>query len=180
MQSIFKFTHVAAPVMRQQPLDRQLADWAQRHVVGFGILFDKEFGQNRNIVRAFAQRRNIEVNDIQTEIKVFSEVACVDFGLKITVRGCQNTHIDFNRAFAAKPINFLFLNGTQQFCLQADVHFADFIKQKGSVVGFFEFTDPPRLRAGKGAFFMAEQFGFQKIIGDGCTVYRDKRFVRAV
>ena len=43
--------------------------------------------------------------------------------------GCgQETNVDFDRLAAADPVDFAFLDGAQQFGLQANIHLADFVE----------------------------------------------------
>ena len=53
----------------------------------------------------------------------------------------------------------------QQFRLKAKIHLADFVEQQRAAVGLLEFADAAGDSAGEGAFFVAEEFGFQEISG---------------
>ena len=65
----------------------------------------------------------------------------------------------------------------QQLGLQAGVHLADFVEQQGAAVGLLELADAAGDGAGEGALLVAEQFGFQQVLGDGGAVDGDERLV---
>ena len=78
------------------------------------------------------------------------------------------------QSIAADAVNFAFLNGAQQFGLQAQIHFADFVQQQGAAVGILELAHAPRHGAGEGALLVAEQFALQQIRRNGAAVDRDE------
>src|SRR5262249_11416401 len=51
----------------------------------------------------------------------------------------------------------------------------DLVQKEGAAVGLFEKADSIPVRVGKGATFVAEQFAFQKSLGDGTDVLRHER-----
>ena len=69
----------------------------------------------------------------------------------------------------------------QQLGLHGEGELADFVEEEGPLVGQLKHAGLAALgRAGEGAFFVAEQFGFHKRHGDGPAVYRDERFGAAL
>ena len=59
-------------------------------------------------------------------------------------------------------------------------HVADFVEENRAVVALLEFADALQGRAGEGAAFVAEQFAFQQLLGDGGAVDREERLLAAV
>ena len=59
--------------------------------------------------------------------------------------------------------------------------FADFVQEERAAVGGLEAAFALGMRAGEGAFFVPEQFAFQKRLRDGAAIDGDKRpvFARA-
>ncbi len=72
-----------------------------------------------------------------------------------------------------------FLEHAQEFGLGAGSEVADFVEENGAAVRLFEAPDPPRLRAGEGAAFVAEQFALEQGLRDGRAVDGDERFIGA-
>ncbi len=63
--------------------------------------------------------------------------------------------------------------------MQAQGHFGNLVEQDSAAVGLFELAGLGRNGAGERAFFMAEQRGFEHVVGDGRTVDGDKRLLGA-
>ncbi|MPM62402.1 hypothetical protein SDC9_109273 [bioreactor metagenome] len=66
----------------------------------------------------------------------------------------------------------------QQTRLQVKRHVADFVEEQRAALGLLEAATALRLRAGERAAFMAEQFAFQQILGDGRRVDGHERAAR--
>ena len=52
--------------------------------------------KNGNIVGTFLERRQIDLNDIQTIIKIITEFSILYFFTQISIRGRNNSYIDFD------------------------------------------------------------------------------------
>ena len=59
-------------------------------------------------------------------------------------------------------------------------HVADFVEKNRAVVALLEFADALHGRAGERASFVAEQFAFQQLFGNGGAVDREERLLAAV
>jgi len=141
-------------------------------------VFAKEvFHELCNVIPAGAERWNIDWNDIQTVVEVFTESSIPDHGFEVAVGSRQHTNIDLGRPGSANTQNLLLLEGAKQFRLHADIEFTDLVKEECSLVSDLEepllFGDS----TGKGAFFVAEEFGFEQILVDGRAVHRLKSFI---
>ena len=84
-----------------------------------------------------------------------------------------------NRRIRTNPLHLALLESAQKLGLQRNGHFADFIKKERSAIGLDKAAVPPSFRACKRAFLMAEQFGFEQVLGKGRAVYRNQRFCGA-
>ena len=122
--------------------------------------------QLQDIRRALAQGRDLQVDDVEPEQQVFAEGAFAHGVGQIAVRGRDDADIDRHRPCAADPIDHALLDGAQQFGLQPDIHFGNFVQQQRAAGGFLELSDPPRHGTGEGALLVAEQFGLQQVFGD--------------
>ena len=63
----------------------------------------------------------------------------------------------------------------KQLRLQPHVHLGDFVEQQRAAVRFLELADAARDRAGERALLVAEQFGFEQVLGDRGAIDRDER-----
>ena len=71
----------------------------------------------------------------------------------------------------------MLLQHSQQFGLLGQWHAFDFIQKQGATIGVLQLADTLALGAGKGAAFMAEQFGFKQLLGDCRAVEGHKGLV---
>ena len=82
--------------------------------------------------------------------------------------------VDPHRLRPADPVDLALLDGTQQLRLQPRLHLADLVQQKRAAVGLLELADPAGDRARERTLLMAEQLGFEQVLGDGGTVHGDE------
>ena len=163
--------------MFAENLKRRRAKLLPRDPIGFTVFFNKIMGHRHNIQRSFPQRWQSDGHHIETKKEVLPETARSNFFHHIPVAGGKKADIDRDRLRPSNPVNFPLLDRPQKLCLQMGMHFADFIQKKSPPVGLFKFTNTPSHRTGKGAFFMAKQFGFEKIFRNRCTIHGNKWFV---
>ncbi len=123
-------------------------------------------GEFENVGRALAQRRDLQVHDVEAEQQILAEVTVAHRFAQIAVRGRDDADIDRHGLGAADAIDDALLNGAQQLGLQPHIHFGDFVEQQRAAGGFLELADAARDRAGERALLVAEQFGFQQAFRD--------------
>ena len=86
------------------------------------------------------QGRNFNFNDVQPIKKIFAKIAADDFLFQGFI-GCRdNPHVDNDIFIAAYRLKYLFLNRPQQFNLNGETQFADFIQEYGALMGDFKKT----------------------------------------
>ena len=95
-----------------------------------------------DVILTLPQGRDINGEDIQPVVEVLAESAFSHPGGKVSVRGGQDPYVDFPGNRAAQPLEFLFLQEAEQFCLERQREFADFIEKNGAAIGLF---NPARL-----------------------------------
>ena len=122
---------------------------------------------------------HIDADDVEPEIQVFPETLFASLVPEVTIGGRQHPHINMNRRIRTNPLHLALLESAQKLGLQRNGHFADFIKKERSAIGLDKAAVPPSFRACKRAFLMAEQFGFEQVLGKGRAVYRNQRFCGA-
>ena len=176
-QTVAKLAYIARPIEFIQSRARTRIYAFNRFSVFFCELLQKSGNKQGNVVAAVAKRRHVNVNDIEPVIQIFAETSGCDFGFQIAV-GCRyNAHVDFQRFFAADSFKALVLQHAQNLYLNVLIYFADFIQKNGTAVCKLEAAPFKRSRAGKRAFFVAEQFAFQKIFRQSGAVNFYKRIV---
>jgi len=94
--------------------------------------------------------------------------------LQINVGGGDDAHIGLARLFVAEALELALLQHAQQLGLCRQRQFADFVEKQRAALGALETAAARRLRARVGAFFDAEEFGFDEVAGQGSAVHRDE------
>src|SRR5262249_16424498 len=78
------------------------------------------------------------------------------------MRGCDHADIHFVRVVAAEPLELLFLQDAQEFCLKFERDVANFVKKKCAPIGEFESPGFFCYCSRECPFFMTEQFTLHK------------------
>jgi hypothetical protein len=106
-----QFANVAGPVVGEKC---RLGDNAQslRNGVVAASFGEKRPGKPKNIIAAFAQRRQAEMDDIDAIVQVAAEAPLLDELLQITVGGANQSQADGNPLFATNSYDLALLDGT--------------------------------------------------------------------
>src|SRR5208283_403387 len=90
--------------------------------------------QEWNILAPFAQRRDLNREDVESIKQILAELLVPNHGGKIAMRGGNQPHVHADRLGASQPLELLLLDGAQQFRLEFEADVADLIqKQRASV-----------------------------------------------
>ena len=127
----------------------------------------------------FAQRRHVNVEDIEPVIEIVAQLTGGDSVVRNFVGGGEHTHVDCGFHFASQAAQLVIFEHTQQFCLRSHGHLANFVEQDRAAFGQLEAAGAPFQRSGEGAFFVAEDLAFDQRFGNGCAVDGDERPVAA-
>ncbi len=122
--------------------------------------------QQGNVLFVIAQRRQIDVEDIQPEIKILPQMAAADRLFGIFVRGREHAHIHRRLGLASQPADLAVFQHAQEFRLRRRRHLADLIEQQRPAVGQLEAPDAAFRRAGKRATLVSENFAFHQRFGN--------------
>src|SRR5205085_71505 len=98
LDDVAQLAHVARPVVlakhfgrfRREPGDFLAAFEPSANS------FDVVVRQQQNIVTSFAQRRNVDLDDRETIVKVETKSSGFTFSFQIAVRGCEHSHVQGN------------------------------------------------------------------------------------
>ena len=103
--------------------------------------------ENRNVVRAIAQRRNRDRKHRQAEIEILAELLRGDGRAQALVGRRDDPHVDVQRGRAADPFEPALLERAQNLRLQADRQVADFVEEQRAAMRQLELRRacaPPR------------------------------------
>ena len=138
------------------------------------------FGQRQDVVSAFAKGWNANGKHSQTEVQIFAKFAVFHSLLQVLVGGSHDAHIAVNGAQRAQSFHHLVLQNSQQFGLQLEWHFTNFIQEQGAAIGLFKLARLGFNGPSEGAFFVAKQGGFEQVFWNGGAVNGDVRLASAV
>ena len=136
---------------------------AHRPVVAPRVARDEELGERIDLVAPLAQRRHVDLDDLQPVVQVLAELALEHHRLEIAVGGGDDAHVDGDALVAAQLGELGVLQHVQQLGLERRLHLADLVEEDRAAVGLLELADARRRRAGEGALLVAEQLALEQL-----------------
>src|ERR1035438_8187020 len=125
-----------------------------------------------------AQRRHVDVDDLDAVVQILPEGALGDFGFQILIGRRQKAHVDGDGTVAAHAFQDALLQHAENLGLRGEAEVADLVQEQGASVGLLELAHA-RIDAGGDALLDAEEFAFQQRLGQGRAVERHKRLAHA-
>ena len=135
--------------------------------------------QHHDVVAAIAQRRQVQVHDVEAVVEVLAEAAGLHLDLEVAVGGGEDADVDRLGAGVADAHHHLLLQRAQDLDLQRQRHLADLVEEQGAAVGRLEAARLVADGAGEGAAHVAEQLRLEQVLGDGAAVDGDERALGA-
>src|SRR5215813_1892126 len=159
---ILQFPDISRPRVSQQRIDGIGRDIVDPLVHALSVERGEVPQQSRNILPALPQRRDLDRKYFQTIVKVLAKRALFYHRGQISMRGCDQSHVNLVRTVAAEPLEFLLLQDAQQLGLKFQRYIANLVKKERAFVR--EFKPPRFLRDGacKGTFLVPEKLAFQQ------------------
>ena len=137
------------------------------------ILFEEMRSEFGNIGRMIAQRGHAKRDDIQAVVQILAKAPIRDRFEQVHVGGRDDAHVDGNGFRTADALDLAFLQNAQQLGLQRQRHLADFIQKDGAAMRLFEQSNACIDGSREGALGVAEEFGFEQMIGKSGAVDRN-------
>ena len=119
-----------------------------------------------NVFAAFAQRRQIQSDDVDAVEEILAEAAGGDFVGKIAIGGADDARVGSALLGVADAAVGAVLEELKSFGLKAEVEFGDFVEEERAVIGEFDIAGLGGVGVGEGAFFVAEEFAFKERAGN--------------
>ena len=110
----------------------------EKLLVLFAELFEKVLDQQRNVFAPVAQRRQIDVDDVEPVVEILAEFLFLHHLAQVRIGGRENPHVDLHDFVRAERREFLLLNHAQQLRLRLRPDGADFVEKDRAFVGDFE------------------------------------------
>ena len=136
--------------------------------------------QAGDVFRTLAQRRHVEMHDLDAIHQVFAERPRRDHLRQIAVGGGNDANIDAGRRrIRADRLNIAVLEEPEQQRLHAQAHLPDFVEEHRATVGQLQLADFVAMRAGEAALHVPKQLRFEQRFRDAGAVQRNERRRRA-
>src|SRR5438093_5833554 len=158
LNDVLQLTNIPRPSVGLEKLHGPRVDISDALARLFGITLDEVFDEQRNVVDAFAQRRNSERKDVEAVEEVGAKAARFDGKFEIAICGRNHPHVDGNRLAASDPFKLAFLKHPQQRDLSFDRELADFVQENRTAIGGFKAAQTTRQRSSERPFLVPEQF----------------------
>src|SRR5438445_9713194 len=130
--------------------------------------------EQRHILQALAQRRNLHRDDRQPIIKIFAERPVPKLRLQRFVRRAHHAHIYWRALVITDPPDLALLQNAQQLCLQRRGHRVYLIEKNRAEIRLFEQATLIRHRTGKCALFVTKQLRLQQVLRQRAAIDRDE------
>src|SRR5262249_11280673 len=175
LDAVFELAYVAGPVIFFERADGLLC-YLQRHTSQLpAILRCKELRKLSDVGSAFSERRDIDREDREPEVKIFSKLPRAHRCFQVPVGRGDDPDVHFNVSRPAKSIDLPFLEHSQQLRLYARSDLAYLVEEDRAACRELELTRAPLVRTGIGALLVAKQFVFNQRVGYGCAVDCNER-----
>src|ERR1700676_68141 len=176
---IFKLADMAWPVVIHQQLKSRRSKVAQRLVIFLAVALKEMREESGNIFAAVAQWRQLQVDNVEAMIKIFTEAALANQGEQIDVGSGDDAHVHLDLLRAAEAHELALLNIAKKLGLRFRTNGGDFVEENRALVRDFEQALFGGHRAGESTFDMAEELGLKQVDRNGTGVNRDERFISA-
>ncbi len=135
---------------------------------------EEMLGEQRDVVAAFAQRRQVQAHDIEAVQQVGAEFAAFGFRVEVLVGRGDHAHVDADQLAAADAVELAVGEHAQQARLQRQRHVADLVEEQRAAIGLLEAAGVAARGAGERAGLVAEQFRFEQFGRNRRGVERDE------
>ena len=130
LDEVFKLPDVPGPIMLDkliQEFERQLTDLT---FIVLPIFRDEVTAQSGDVFPSLPEWRQLNRDDVQAKIQVFSEPAVGDGLVNVDVSGSHDPRIDFQALAASQPREGAILQHVEKLGLQVRAHFSNFVQKK--------------------------------------------------
>src|SRR5665213_2667220 len=156
LHGMVQLSYVARPAIAQHRLQRCWLQTKDRSSIARSISREKVSRQGWNIISSLPQRRQVDLNRIQTKEQVFSEAPRSTLRSQVRIGRRDHAHIyrlGLRRTYA---LHLAGLEHAQKFSLLTHRDICDLIEKESSPAGKLKPSNPVCARVGEGPFHVAE------------------------
>ena len=151
-----QLTNISGIRVLHQEITRRFLESGQSFPVPFRMLPEKTVREEHDVFTPFPQRRQRDLDRVQTKKEVLTETARGDFLVRVRIRGRNDPHIRVQCFRRTNALELSGLNHAQQFCLLIHWHIGDFVHEKRALIGQLEAAGAICFRIGERALHMAK------------------------
>ena len=171
--------HVARPVVLLEDPHRRGIDCRNGLVVALVELGEERLDQQREVVLALAQRRQLDGEDVEAVVEILAQLAVLHGVRGIDVGRGNDADVDGLLLPSAKAAELPLLQHAQQLDLRGRRHLRNFVEKERPAVRELEASFASIGRAGERALLVAENLALEQRLGNRGAVDRHKRHLRA-
>ena len=175
LEHVAQLADVAWPGLLHQPRERLGMQSVGRPPRRAAEALDQAAGDRGDVLPAIAQRRQMDVEDVQAIVEVFAKAPLAHLALQIAVGSDDDAGVDRNRLDRADAADLALLQHAQELALKVHAHLGDLIEQQRATVGLLEHPGTAALaRPGEGAVDVAEERAVHQRLGQRRAVDGDE------
>ncbi len=131
--------------------------------------------QRFDVLRALAQRRQLDDDGIEAVKQILAESPALDLGVQVGVGRRQDTRVDVTEPRRADALHLASLQHAQQLGLQPHRHVRDLVEEERAFVGQLEASDAIEACISECALHVAEQLALGDTFREAARVHRHQR-----
>src|SRR5438445_5911690 len=135
------------------------------------VTIDEVVDENRNVLFAFAQRRQFNWKNVEPVKKIAAKRTGRDRGVKIAIGRGNHAHVAAQHLGSANPFKLAFLQNTEQRDLRFQGEIAHFIEEKCPAFCQFKPAKPPLNCSRECSFLVAKQLRHDQRRGDRRAIH---------
>ena len=139
--------------------------------LGLGEFSEETGGEREDVLGAFAQCGQVDLEDGEAVEEVFAEAAGFDLVVEVAVGGGEEARGGVVFAIRADALEAAVLRDAEELGLELRGHLGDLVEKEGAGAGFLEAADALVDGTGEGAFFVTEEFGFEQVFWERGAVH---------
>ena len=171
IDSILQLANVAGPAVAGEHRTEIGGELRPRDALLISKAGHEQLRQRHNVLRAVAQRRQIQRQDVEAIVEIFAEKPFLHQLDQVFLRRADHPHIDVHFMILANAAEGAVVEKAQQLGLHARRHLANFIQQHRAAVGLLEEALLALQR-------VAKQLALDRVLGNGAAVERQIGFAR--
>src|SRR6185503_3403997 len=143
------------------------------------VVFQEVNYQRMNILRSFAQRRQLNRKDREPVKEILPETSQLHRSLQIDIRRRQHANIRLDHFASANARELAVLQHAQQTNLRRQTHLADFVEKQRPAIRFLETSATQCARISERALLVSKKFRLEQRLRNRAAVQFHVRLVFA-